>query len=512
MWVDMKKFSKFSSGALVLLLSGIICKCLGAFFRLPLTNLLGIEGIGIFQLIMSLYAFALVITCGGVTASLSKLISSARATGKQEKISIYLRHSMLLTVGIGVVVGGTLALCGKYIAFLQGISEGNSYFLFVILLPLGGELATLRGFFQGYENMTPTAISQVIEQVFRFATGLLFAFYFAKISVIQGVFGAFLGVIVSEAVSLIYLLIFFYFKHRKPKEIYDISLLQQARKEFNRANFPLTISASIIPLVNAFDGLIIIPRLLVAGLTTTVATKLYGIQTGVVGAILNFPLIISVAVTTALLPNISFLISKGTGGKNMIEKGLKILLYLILPTTFGMVAIAKPVLSLIYTDMNGTMLEIAFYLMFYGAFSIVFTAIMQFLIMLLQANGQFNYILCITFIGGAVKALLTFFLSSVPSINIFALVIGNLAMNSIVCLCALAKLKSLVTFKLSLAEILWLLLGTALMYVTVYTFVISSKLSAIASVIIGILLGLLVYGVVTISFLTKLMKKQRKTV
>ena len=67
--------------ALILLVSGLVCKSLGALFRLPLTNLIGIEGIGIFQLIMSLYAFDLVLTCGGITNSLSKLISASIARG-----------------------------------------------------------------------------------------------------------------------------------------------------------------------------------------------------------------------------------------------------------------------------------------------------------------------------------------------------------------------------------------------------------------------------------------------
>ena len=89
-----KSLNKVGGGALILLISGVICKCLGAFFRLPLTNMLGIEGIGVFQLVMSLYAFALVVTSGGVSSSLSKLISSARASERTEKVRIYLKQAL----------------------------------------------------------------------------------------------------------------------------------------------------------------------------------------------------------------------------------------------------------------------------------------------------------------------------------------------------------------------------------------------------------------------------------
>ena len=80
-----KSQNRLGVSALILLISGFVCKSLGALFRLPLTNLIGIEGIGIFQLIMSLYAFALVLTSGGITNSLSKLISGQEQEEKMPR-------------------------------------------------------------------------------------------------------------------------------------------------------------------------------------------------------------------------------------------------------------------------------------------------------------------------------------------------------------------------------------------------------------------------------------------
>ncbi|MGN1201629.1 MAG: oligosaccharide flippase family protein, partial [Candidatus Caccovivens sp.] len=151
--------SNFGVGALILLLSGLVCKALGALFRLPLTNLLGIEGIGMFQLVMSLYAFALVLTSGGVTNSLSKLISSARARGQFQKISTYLWRALFVAIGIGTLIGLVFFFFGGFISNFQGIGQNKSYLLFLVMLPLGAGLAVFRGFFQGYENMLPTAIS-----------------------------------------------------------------------------------------------------------------------------------------------------------------------------------------------------------------------------------------------------------------------------------------------------------------------------------------------------------------
>ena len=92
-------------GAFVLAISGFICKFLGALFRLPLTNIIGIQGIGIFQMIMSLYSLMLVFVSNGVTNSLSKLVSSARAKGQNFKIGGFFRSSILFCITIGFLIG-----------------------------------------------------------------------------------------------------------------------------------------------------------------------------------------------------------------------------------------------------------------------------------------------------------------------------------------------------------------------------------------------------------------------
>lgn len=505
-----KNRSKLGVSAFILLVSGVICKAVGALFRLPLTNLLGIEGIGVFQLVMSLYAFALVVTNGGVANALSKLISTARAKGERNKVKIYLKRALFIAVGTGLLIGLIFFLLGKMISSFQGINAGGSYYLFILLLPLGAGLAALRGYFQGYENMLPTAISQIVEQVFKFVFGLLFAFYFGKLGLSQGVFGAFLGITLSELVSIIYLFVIFFIKNKDVKQIQDMQQIKFARHEFDRANFPLMLSASILPLVNAFDGLVIVPRLMTAGFSNMTATRLYGLQAGVVGAILNFPLIISMAVTTTLLPNISYLISRGTGGKQIIERGLKILLFLILPTTFGMVAISRQVFMLVYSDVTGVMLDTAFNLMLFGGFSIVFTSIMQYVVMLLQANGQFKFILFITAIGGLAKALISFFLSAFTNVNIFALVLGNISLSAIVCVLALWKLKKLVAFSLKLSELLLLIFGTLAMFITVYTFINCNYFHPIVNLLLSITLGVFVYFVLTVPFALKIKPLSKK--
>ena len=502
-----KEKSKLGVGALVLFVSGVICKFLGAFFRMPLTNLLGLEGIGVFQLIMTIYSFALVLVCGGTTLALTKLISTARAKGEDWKISVYFRRSLVIGISVGVALGALFALVWKNLSTFQGIEPNRSYWLFLLLLPLGSVIASIRGFFQGNENMVPTSVSQIVEQAVKFVFGLLFAYFLVQKGVNYGVFGAFLGVTLGELIAFLVVLIWFFVVKKKTAKEQDTS---EAKREFDKTNFLLLLSAAILPLVNAFDSMMIVPRLVGSGLSSSEATQLFGLQSGVVGTVLNFPLTISIAVTTAILPNFSYLISKGKMKKNLIEKGLKILLLCVLPTTFGLVAISKQLLPIFYVALTEEVLETMFNLMFFGAFTIVFTALMQYFSTLLLACGEFKYNLVITFCGGVLKAVLSFVLAAVPGVNIYALVFGNIALGALVSFLAIIKLKKIVSITLTFGEVFDLLFSTAAMFAVVYSFLLGEPFGQVTNLVLAILLGVLTYGVFSIPLLLKIFPKKRK--
>ena len=234
-------------GAIVLIVSGFICKLFGAMFRLPLTNIIGIEGIGAFQMIMSLYSLMLVLTTGGVTTSLSKLVSQARARGERDKIAGYLRISLYFSVGLSLIIGGAFFIFARSIASAQGI--GTNYISYRLILPLlflGALIGCIRGVIQGYENMTPTAISQIIEQIIKFAFGLLFAMLLGKNG--MGVFGAFVGITLSEVLAGFYLVFYMLTKVKLTK--YDSSVVI---KPFFKAVVPLSLAGGVLPLTHAIE-------------------------------------------------------------------------------------------------------------------------------------------------------------------------------------------------------------------------------------------------------------------
>ena len=478
--------SNVGKGAFVLVLSGLVCKLLGALFRLPLTNVISIQGIGSFQIIMSAYSLLLVFISGGTSSALSKLISSSRASGNKNKIGAFIKSATIFSLTAGLVLGFIFALLAKVIASAQGIeNQSISYFLFVLLLPAGAGVALFRGVIQGYENMVPTAISQVIEQTVKFVFGLAFAFLFQKWNG-QGVFGAFVGILLSEVVAFIYLFVCF----KKETACLKFKSLP-VRKEFFSASIPLTFSSSIVPLTTAIEAFCIVFLLSLSGITKEIATTLYGIQSGIVGVILHFPLIISLSVGMAILPNISFLSTQNdiTKQKSVISRAFCIMWFFLIPLTLGITSVTKEVLPLIYPSLTLKTVNIAYNLMILGAVSTIFSAIMQFFVSILQAKGLFNQYLLYSIVGGVAKLVFLFIFARFSWIGIYAIPISNIFLTSIVSILSIIKLEKMI--EIDFFEILLPIFSSILMFFCVK--IILFYFTGISGLIFAVILGVIIY-------------------
>ena len=215
----MKRWKRFASGAGMLAVLGVIGKVIGMFYRLPLTNILGAEGMGLYQLIFPLYSLILAVGCGGMPAAISKYISELTASGDTALAKRALKITIVGLSVFGVFAALALFLLRDGIAALQGNPKtALSYAAIAPAVFFSGLIACYRGYFQGMHNMFPSGISQIIEQIVKVALGLIFAALFVGNGVEYGVMGAILGVSLSEAVALMYLALRFTFVVEKQQE------------------------------------------------------------------------------------------------------------------------------------------------------------------------------------------------------------------------------------------------------------------------------------------------------
>lgn len=488
--------SNFGKGFLILTISGVICKIIGAFFRLPLTYILGTEGLGVFQLVMSVFSFALILTSGGVSVTLSKMIASARAKGKYGSVRWYIYLSLVYCVVVSFVFGLIFFLLSKQIALFQGAGTASiSYRLFFPLLLFSSLVALFRGVYQGYEDMSPTAVSQIIEQLCKFVFGLMFAYLLSKISLSMGVLGGFLGILAGEVLAFAYLILA---KRRFSLSKHKIN--KGRKQEFFSYLVPSTLGLTISPFVHFFDSLVVVGFLTSAGFASEYATSLFGLQTGVVGSLLNFPVIISVSLATSLLPSLSFKKTKKENEKEL-QESFSLLWWSILPVTLGMLAVSEPIYQVAYPIFSMSMLSYAVKLTAIGAISTIALGFMQYLTSILQANGDFKYVMLALIFGGVAKLLCTIFLCPIREVNIYGIAIGNAVFSVIVVIFCLVKLRKF--HFMSLDTFFCPLLASLVMLVVVSSLVSILTISPLAKLILCTLIGIIIYLALTFPMLLR---------
>ncbi|HCO19091.1 MAG TPA: polysaccharide biosynthesis protein, partial [Tissierellales bacterium] len=169
----MTKSQNYLKGAAVLGVAGIIVKILGAVYRIPLSNIIKDEGIGYYQTAYPIYVLLLTLSTAGIPVAIAKLVSEKRALGDYRNAHKVFKVSLVGLVVLGILTSLTVAVGAEMI--VESIGNPNAYYALLALAPallFVPIMAAFRGFFQGSQTMFPTALSQVLEQLFRVATGL----------------------------------------------------------------------------------------------------------------------------------------------------------------------------------------------------------------------------------------------------------------------------------------------------------------------------------------------------
>ncbi len=423
-----------TSGAAVLAIGSLVAKMLGALYRVPLTNVLGAEGMGMYQLVFPVYALFMVLATAGVPTALSRLVAEKRALGEPTKK--YLFCAMLVLVASGTIFALLMLGLSKVFAVAQG--NADTYLGFMVISPaivFVCIIAGFRGWFQGEMYMLPTALSNVIEQVVKLCVGIGASYALRNRGVIYSVCGALLGVSASECVTVIYMLITYLVRRKRAdKELLKLSA-GEARDMFKIA-FPIAIVAVLMPLSNFFDSVIVVNMLKLKGLDKSVATAQYGLLSGPVNSLVNMPVVAIMSLAVAIVPSVSVSRVKRDVSSVMLKSGLSIKLsYLFgIPFAFYFAVFSKNIITLIYPALSEQNLVIAVNLLRIVSANVVLLATMQIYISLLQALDKTKYAVLSLVCAIMVKIALSLVL--VRYIGINGAAIASLGMSATAFLCA----------------------------------------------------------------------------
>ena len=406
---------KFILSTIILLIGGFITKILGMIIKIVMTRLIGVQGIGLYMLILPTFSLFISIASFGFPIAVSKLVSEGDKNNTKIISSV-----TLFSLFINVILMIIILLFGKFLAF-NLLGDGRCYFAIIsisFVIPFTSISSILRSYFFGKERMFPHVISNIIEDIVRLILILVGVKYFMNIGISYALCYIILINIISEVVSI--LVLFFFLPKNFILRKEDIKPSRLYLRDSLSISIPSTISRLVASLGYFLEPIILTYTLKKVGYSSQFIINEYGVLSGYVIPILLLPSFFTMAISQALLP----IISKSTSKNNnkyaykRVLDAIKISLLIGFPITI--LFLIKPLffLNVIYNTSQGVN-----YMMVLAPVCLL-QYIQSPLASSLDAMGKSGDNLKTTIIGTIIRTS-TLFLFSLLSIGIWGLIIST---------------------------------------------------------------------------------------
>ena len=465
----------FLKGALVLGIANLIVKIIGAVFKIPLATLIGNDGGGYFNVAYQIYTFMFIIATAGFPIAISKMVAESMAKNDERDARRVFQTAFTFLTIIGFIGASVLFLFNEQLAALVGIPDAALGIKIISPAVFFVSMAcAFRGFFQGRQNMVPTACSEIIEASGKMVIGLLAAGFIMGLPVNAGLKtavdwigrqvsslhaqtvyasgGAILGVTTGTLLSFLLLTVIYFFTKKRRSPLVAVQETLRSRKtilkELIMIAIPITIGASVSSLTTLIDMATISRRLVIRPqvfdayasmfsegtkfyenmirngwtgleLYQQKAASLYGLYTMKAMTMFNLPLTLIVGLGMSVVPAISAALAKKKPieARNITESTIRIATLFAAPCALGMSVLSKQVLHLLFSETDASrVLSILSIAIFCVSIVSVSNAI-------LQSYGKVYYPVINMVIGGLVKVLFNFF--CIPYLGIEGAPIGT---------------------------------------------------------------------------------------
>jgi len=469
----------FVRGAAILGLSGLIVKILGAVYRIPLTSLIGTKGIAYYTTAYNVYNLLLAISLAGFPTAIAKLISEKRALNNYKGAYQVYSISLWGMFIIGIVSSILVLIFAKPIVNFMGFSY--AYYSMIALVPallIIPVLSSYRGFFQGTQNMIPIALSQLIEQLLRIIVGYSLAYTLVNSGLDKAAAGATFGASIGSFGALLVVFLYFVTRRKLTQNEIDtsgnnrIDTTKNVIKSLLIIAIPITIGASMAPIMSNIDTYFVSSRLASLNYSQELIDDLYGQLNGMAHSMINFPQAFSTAIAVSLVPVMTDMFVKKDKLRlnQTANMGAKLSLIIALPCGIGMFMLAEPIMALLFPSIgaarhasSGALLQIL-------SISVIFLILNQaYTAMLQSVNKQMKPVINL-FIGLIIKVILSYILIGIASINIKGAAISTGCAYLIASILNLRDIRKYTTINLSsLVKLSALpLLSTAIMTIVVW--------------------------------------------
>lgn len=418
----------FLQGAVILMAAGFINRILGFILRIILVRLIGDEGLGLFQMVYPLFMTLLLISTAGFPVAISKLIPERLA--KEDKNGAY--HLLKVTLFFVTFMGSLMAILLYYSAdFISEhiYSDARTRIILMAIAPaliISPLTASFRAFFQGFHTMIPTAISQISEQISRMVATLTLINIVGYLGLKYQSAGIALGISIGEfsgLLILLYLFINHLFSSRIKPGLKNIKINHKFKVDFKkiaRLAIPITLGRIVNSMMLSGEAVLIPRQLQLSGLAVKEATSLYGQLSGMVEQVIFLPTVITIALTTSLIPNVSDAYARNNISKiqNNYQDVIRITTYLGFPMTVIFFTRGREICQLLFGYPEAGSLLTAM------AISATFIYYLQVSSGLLNGLGKPQLALINLSIGSVIKLTGIYFLTQQPQLRIIGAVLS----------------------------------------------------------------------------------------
>ena len=426
----------FFKGAVILGIAGIIVKVFGAFFRIPLANIIGDTGMGYYQTAYPVYVLLLTLSTAGIPTAIARLVSERTTEGNHKEAYRIFTVSFRLLLAMGIVTSLLLFLGAPYIVqYMKGEPEAiysmRSIAPALLFVPI---MAAFRGYFQGQQDMTPTASSQVIEQAFRVVFGLSMAVILLPAGLKFAAAGASAGAAAGGFFGLIG--IFAIYIRRRSVIRENCRNSPDGESEAAKSILwkivviavPVTIGAAIMPIMTNIDLAIVVRRLVQSGYSSAEANSLYGQLSGFATPLINLPQVLTQAIAMSLVPAVASAFSAKDQEflRYNTAFGIRTAMIIGMPCSVGLMVLSKPIMLLLYPAQQASAVNAAESL-FILAFGAIFLSLVQTLTGILQGVKRQLIPVINLAIGAGIKVIITYVLTGIPSVNVKGAAAGTAA-------------------------------------------------------------------------------------
>ena len=502
----------FFSGALVLMLCSIVAKIISAVYKIPLLKTLQSDGLGKYQMVISVYALFLVISSSGMVVTLSKLIARESNYNNKYNQKKYFFAGITISLILSSLLSLILISISPTLSRYQSFS--NLKFSFLAIAPsiiFSSLIAVFRGYFLGKRKMLFSGSVQVIEAALKLIFSLFLSAKFAINGSLGAVFGAVLGITISEFLSFIFFFcLFIFLKKRNTKKYKNIQIKKnknltkfkkiykikktnfnnkktnyikklsnndnfltlksikklhsknryksflQAIKDIFQISFFVTLQACVLPFIGAIDGLIVVPLLLKTGISQSIAYSLFGIEDGVVSAILSMPTIIASSITFSLIPNIK----AQSNSEQLIKNGLKFVWLVSIFCATIFIFFSRDITQFLYggglTSKTINELAISSDMLRINGFNIIYISLLGLTSGILQGLDHSKEPVKNLFIATVFRFVILLLCLTNGAVNIYGLAIADMAFYSLAMILNLKKIKEISNINFNISQMFFL--------------------------------------------------------